>query len=55
MDIVENHPLGTVYLPAAGTGVGQFQFIVDPEHGGAVEIGTPVAAETAEGSSLVSS
>lgn len=43
-------PLGTVYLPASGTSVGQFQFIVDPEHGGGVEIGTPVAAATAEGS-----
>jgi hypothetical protein len=42
-------PLGTIYLPASGTGVGTFQFIVDPENGGAVEIGTPVAAETAEG------
>ena len=42
-------PLGTVYLPASGTGVGLFQFIVDPENGLSVEIGTPVAADTAEG------
>jgi hypothetical protein len=41
--------LGVIYLPASGTGVGQFTFIVDPEHGGRVEIGTPVAADTAEG------
>lgn len=43
-------PLGTVYLPASGTGVGQFQFLVDPDCGERVEIGTPVTAETAEGS-----
>ena len=43
-------PLGSIYLPASpGTSVGSFDFIVDPEHGQAVEIGTPVAADTAEG------
>jgi len=43
-------PLGTIYLPASpGTSVGSFDFIVDPEHGANVEIGTPVAADTAEG------
>jgi uncharacterized protein len=42
-------PLGTVYLPASGTGVGQFQFIVDPDQGERVEIGTPVTAQTQEG------
>jgi uncharacterized protein len=41
--------LGTVYLPASGTGVGQFSFLVDPDSGHGVEIGTPVTAETAEG------
>jgi len=42
-------PLGTIYLPSSGTGVGFFQFIVDPEHGRGVAIGTPVAADTLEG------
>ena len=45
----EQNPLGTVYLPSTGTGVGFFQFIVDPEHGREVAIGTPVSAETVEG------
>jgi hypothetical protein len=49
MSTDERQPLGTVYLPSTGTGVGVFQFIVDPENGGKVEIGTPVAAETTEG------
>jgi len=44
-----HHPFGTVYLPSSGTGVGFFQFIVDPEHGRGVAIGTPVTAETIEG------
>ena len=45
-----NNPLGTIYLPASpGTSVGSFDFIVDPEHGMKVEIGTPVAADTSEG------
>ena len=42
-------PLGLIYLPSSGTGVGQFSFIVDPDEGAAVEIGTPVAADTVEG------
>jgi len=43
-------PLGTIYLPASpGTSVGSFDFIVDPESGANVEIGTPVAADTSEG------
>jgi hypothetical protein len=43
-------PLGTIYLPSgSGTPVGRFEFIVDREHGGGVEIGTPVAADTREG------
>ena len=42
--------LGTVYLPSgAGTPVGRFDFIVEPDAGTIVEIGTPVAADTAEG------
>jgi hypothetical protein len=42
--------LGRVYLPSnPGTPVGRFQFLVDPDHGGHVEVGTPVAADTAEG------
>lgn len=42
--------IGTVYLPREpGTAVGQFQFLVDPDGGRLVEIGTPVAAETPEG------
>lgn len=42
--------LGDVYLPAAGTPVGQFEFLVDDERGLSVQIGTPVTAETREGS-----
>ena len=42
-------PLGAIYLPASGAGAGEFQFVVDPENGSAVEISTPVAADTAEG------
>lgn len=41
--------LGYVYLPTSGMGVGTFDFIVDRDHGAAVQIGTPVAAVTAEG------
>jgi hypothetical protein len=42
--------LGRVYLPAnPGTPVGRFQFLLDPDAGRNVEIGTPVAAETSEG------
>lgn len=42
--------LGTIYLPSnPGTPVGKFDFLVDPESGSGVEIGTPVSAETAEG------
>lgn len=41
--------LGVVYLPTSGTGVGVFHFVVDPDHGQRVEIGTPVAADTTEG------
>jgi len=43
-------PLGRIYLPSnPGTPVGRFQFLVDPDHGRGVEVGTPVAADTAEG------
>jgi hypothetical protein len=43
--------LGSVYLPSSGTPVGRFDFIVDSDNelGRAVEVGTPVAAETIEG------
>ncbi len=41
--------IGSVYLSAQGRGVGSFQFLVDPEHGQSVEIGTPVCASTIEG------
>lgn len=41
--------LGTIYLSPAGTPVGRFNFIVDPESGATVEIGTAVAATTLEG------
>lgn len=42
--------LGRIYLPSnPGTPVGRFEFLVDPDAGLAVEIGTPVAADTAEG------
>lgn len=42
--------LGTVYLPASpATPVGRFSFIVDKACGQDVVIGTPVAADTAEG------
>lgn len=42
--------LGTIYLSKTpGTSVGSFDFIVSPEYGQDVEIGTPVAADTAEG------
>jgi hypothetical protein len=45
-----NARLGTVYLPSGtGTPVGRFEFIVDPDLGAQVEIGTPVAADTEEG------
>lgn len=43
-------PLGSIYMPAgAGTPVGRFEFLVDVDHGQAVEIGTMVAADTDEG------
>lgn len=43
-------PLGAIYLPSnPGTPVGRFDFIVDTESGVDVEIGTPVAADTSEG------
>jgi hypothetical protein len=43
-------PLGTIYLPSnPGTPVGEFRFIVDAAHGQSVVIGTPVAADTSEG------
>jgi uncharacterized protein len=43
-------PFGTIFMPSgAGTPVGRFEFLVDVEHGGAVEIGTMVAADTGEG------
>lgn len=42
--------LGQVFLPSApGTPVGRFQFIASREHGSEVEVGTPVAADTSEG------
>lgn len=42
--------LGSIFLPAnPGTPVGRFDFIVDRETGNDVEIGTPVAADTLEG------
>lgn len=42
--------LGTIFLPGgSGTPVGRFDFIVDPDNGTRVEIGTPVAADTSEG------
>lgn len=46
-----DNKLGTIYLPPSGTQVGKFQFIVDPSsvEGGAVEVGSLVAAETCEG------
>lgn len=44
------NPLGAVYLPAnPGTPVGQFDFVLDKTHGESVEIGTPVTADTTEG------
>lgn len=46
----EPAPVGTVYLPShPGTPVGKFSFLVDRDHGHNVVIGTPVAADTAEG------
>lgn len=47
--VMDAKPLGVVYLPASGTGVGMFDFIVDPDHGQEVEVGMPVAADTVEG------
>lgn len=42
--------LGRIYLPSSpGTPVGKFSFIVDRDHGRSVVIGTPVAADTDEG------
>lgn len=42
--------LGKIYLPSTpGTPVGKFSFIVDKDHGTNVVIGTPVAADTDEG------
>lgn len=47
---VDTMPLGRIYLPSnPGTPVGRFLFLLDPKHGGNVEIGTPVAADTSEG------
>lgn len=49
-DIPASAPLGTVYLPASpATPVGRFDFVVDLTVGREVEIGTLVAADTAEG------
>lgn len=44
----ESQTLGVVYLPRTGSGVGQFEFLVD-ESATQVQIGTPVTAETVEG------
>lgn len=41
--------LGTIFLPKSGTSVGQFDFVVDPQTGRDVQIDTPVAADTTEG------
>lgn len=42
--------LGVVYLPGgSGTPVGKFDFLVDAEHGGTVEVGSLVTADTDEG------
>ena len=41
--------LGKVFLPASGTGVGRFEFIVDSETGRSVSIGSLVTADTKEG------
>lgn len=42
--------LGRIYLPSSpGTPVGRFDFLVDHENGARVEVGTPVAADTPEG------
>ena len=41
--------IGSVYLSASGTSVGSFEFLVDPEFGQSVQIGTAVAANTVEG------
>lgn len=42
--------LGSVYLPSnPATPVGKFSFIVDRDRGASVVIGTPVAADTSEG------
>lgn len=50
MRAVKTPVLGAVYLPSSpGTAVGWFDFLVDPETGAKVEIGTPVAADTTEG------
>lgn len=50
MDISATDTLGSIYLPQnPGTPVGTFDFIVDPDTGLDVEIGTPVAADTEEG------
>lgn len=45
----ETPRLGTVYLPRSGTPVGSFSFLVDRDQGHNVQIGTPVAADTREG------
>lgn len=45
-----NTPVGSVYLPSGtGTPVGKFEFLVDPDNGQSVEIGTLVTADTDEG------
>lgn len=42
--------IGSVYLPGgSGTPVGTFEFIVDPEHGQHIEIGSLVTADSDEG------
>ena len=41
--------LGRIFLPASGTGVGRFDFIVDVNDGRSVEIGSMVTADTSEG------
>jgi DNA helicase HerA-like ATPase len=42
--------LGRIYLPSnPGTPVGKFDFIVDKDAGAMIEVGTPVAADTVEG------
>lgn len=45
--------VGTVYLPSSpGTPVGEFSFLVDREYGDRVAVGTPVSADTVEGTAI---